>query len=476
MTAPKTPPKPEPPKRVPPDLVLSATHQTGDVRTASTIQLKGARARIAVGDNLVSIQQCDAKQTVQLNTQTRTYLESPFDVGSATGSADALEKRKKGGQVTYATTVTDTGESQPMLGFTARRLKTVSTRDFSAAACDKRPQRVEVDGWYIELPETVTCATVPAREVAVLIDPKNADCVDEVRYERSKTPLGYPLKYTAVQTLGEEPAVTTTMEVSRLERVDVAATEVEVPADYVEVGTVAQLTADHRPGEAGVKKPGTLRIGLMPIGNKSDAKLETDMFNEATLESFSETDLDIVRLSGTSPGEVEADARSKDVDLVLTSTIAEVKNARGGMMGKISGSSGDAFSAKVDYALVAPGQAKPRQSGSERSGGGSTLNSAISIAKKVAPFAPPLMMMKYGYMNAYGSMLSGQGNPAGAMQQSPDPVMNMAFSLLDRATASKPQEQSTTQEAAVASALEKVIKSVVSDVGKITAETTKKAK
>ena len=192
-----------------------------------------------------------------------------------------------------------------------------------------------------------------------------------------------------------------------------------------------------------MKKPGTLRVGLLPISNKSDAKLETDMFNEATLESFSETDLDIVRLSGTSPGELEADARSKEVDLVLTSTIAEVKNARGGIVGKINGSSGDAFSAKVDYALVPPGQPKPRQSGSERSGG-STLNSAISIAKKVAPFAPPLMMMKYGYMNAYGSMLSGQGNPAGAMQQSPDPVMNMAFSLLDRATANKPQEQSTT--------------------------------
>jgi len=475
VTAPKTPPKPEPPKRVPPDVVLSATHQTGDVRTASTIELKGARARIAVGDNLVSIQQCDAKQTVQLNTQTRTYLESPFDAGSATGSAEALEKRKKGGQVTYTTTVTDTGETQPMLGFTARRLKTVSTREFSANACDKRPQRVETDGWYIELPETVTCATVPAREVAVLVDPKNPDCVDEVRYERSQTTLGYPLKYTAVSTLGDEPPVTTTMEVSRLERVDVAATEVEVPADYVAVGTVAQLTADHRPGEPGVKKPGTLRIGLMPIANKSDAKLETDMFNEATLESFSETDLDIVRLSGSSPGEIEADARSKEVDLLLTSTIAEVRNARGGLVGKISGSSGDAFSAKVDYALVPPGQAKPRQSGSERSGG-STLNSAITIAKKVAPFAPPLMMMKYGYMNAYGSMLSGQANPAGAMQQSPDPVMNMAFSLLDRATAGKAQEQSTTQEAAVASALEKVIKSVVSDVGKITAETTKKAK
>jgi len=459
---------------VPPDVALTATHQTGDVRTTSTIELKGPRARIAVGDNLVSIQQCDARQTVQLNTQTRTYLESPFESDPATGSSELLEKRKKGGQVTYTTTVTDTGETENMLGFTARHLKTVATREFSAAACDKRPQRVETDGWYIELPETVTCATVPPREVAVLVDPKSPDCVDEVRYEKPKTPLGYPIKYTAVATLGEDSPVTTTMEVSKLERTDLAASEVEVPTDYIAVRTVTQLTADHRPGEAGAKKPGTLRIGLMPISNRSDAKLDTDMFNEATLESFSETDLDFVRLAGSSPAEVEADARSKEVDLLLTNTIAEVKNARGGIVGKINGSSGDAFSAKVDYALVAPGQAKARQNGSERSGG-STLNIAITLAKKVAPFAPPMMMMKYGYMNAYGSMLK-QGGPAGAMQQTPDPVMNMAFSLLNRAAPSKPEEQLSTPEAAVASALEKVIKSVVSDVGKITADTGKKAR
>jgi len=54
--------------------------------------------------------------------------------------------------------------------------------------------------------------------------------------------------------------------------------------------------------------------------------------------------------------------------------------------------------------------------------------------------------------------------------------MNMAFSLLNRAAPSKPEEQLSTQEAAVASALEKVIKSVVSDVGKITADATKKGK
>ena len=160
---------------------------------------------------------------------------------------------------------------------------------------------------------------------------------------------------------------------------------------------------------------------------------------------------------------------------MLTSTIAEVKTPRGGIVGKVSGTSGDAFTAKVDYALVPPGQAKPKSSGSERSGG-STLNSALTLAKKVVQFAPPLMMAKYSYMNAYGSMLSQPGATSGAMRQSPDPVMNMAFSLLDKATAKTAPEQFSTQEAAVASALEKVLKSVVSDVGKAAQDAAKRGR
>jgi hypothetical protein len=75
------------------------------------------------------------------------------------------------------------------------------------------------------------------------------------------------------------------------------------------------------------------------------------------------------------------------------------------------------------------------------------------------------MMAKYGYMNAYGQMLNS-GGPSGAMKQTQDPVMGMAFSLLDRAAPTQPAEQFTTGEGAVASALEKEIKSVVSDLAK----------
>lgn len=480
--APKRPPGPAPkpaaqaapaPKPLPPDLQLVLVHTTGSTSTLSTVQLKGARARISVGDNLASIQQCDSRRTLQLNTQARTFLDAPFDDGSAAKAA--LEARKKGGEVIYATEVTDTGETQLMFGFTARHLKTVVTRDATLDACDKRPQKVETDGWYIDLPAALTCASLPAKPVLLEVDPKNGDCIDTVTQKAPGRPPGYPVKYTSVSTTGDEAPLTTTMELRQVERVELDAALMSVPADFVEVRTVSQLTADHRPGEPGSKKPGTLRVGLAPISNRSDAKLETDLLNEALLESFGDTDVDYVRLTGSSPTELEADAKAKEVDLMLTSTIAEVKAPRGGILGKVSGTSGEAFTAKVDYALIPPGQSKPKSDGSERSGG-STLNSALTLAKKVVQFAPPLMMAKYGYMNAYGSMLSQPGATSGAMRQSPDPVMNMAFSLLDKATTKTAPEQFSTQEAAVASALEKVLKSVVSDVGKATQDAAKRGR
>lgn len=462
---------PEPPKRTPPDFQVATIHTTAGTSTLSTVQLKGARARISVGDNLSSIQQCDARQTVQLNTQARTSLSLPF-ASTAAPDAAVLEARKKGGAITYATVVTDTGETQQMFGFTARHLTTVVTKDFTLDACDKRPQHIETDGWYIELPSTVSCAMLPSAPVTLQVDPKNADCIDQVTYQPPTMVVGYPVKYTSTSTTGDDAAVTTTMEVRQLDRVDVEAVQLQVPADYVEVRTVSQLTADHRPGEPGTKKPGTIRVGLTPLSNRSDAKLEIALLNDALMESFGDTDVDYVKLSGSSPADFEADAKAKEVDLVLTSTIAEVKTPRGGIVGKMAGTSGDAFTAKVDYALVVPGQAKARASGSERSGG-STLNSAINIAKKVVQFSPPMLMARYGYMNAYGSMLSQPGAATGGMRQTPDPVMNMAFSLLDRASAKTAPEQFSTQEAAVASALEKVLKSVVEDVGKVAADAKK---
>ena len=456
-------PAPQPP--VSPDLVVTTSYKSGDAATTSTASFKGARARIDLGGDLASIQQCDAARTIQVNTRTKTYLAAPFDTGQP--PAPTTAEKTRGGQLSVKTTVTDTGEKQDILGFPARRLKTLVVKESSADACDKTPERIETDGWYIEVPATVTCVTLPNMQPPTQADPQRPDCIDTVAYAHDGPTAGYPVRYTTTVTTGTAAPVTTTMEATEIKRADVPSEAVDVPQDYLLVRSVSQLTADHRPGEAGAKKPGVTRVGVAPVVNKTDADPSTDELGEALLESLSESDFEFVRLTGTSASEIEADARTKECDLMLQNTITELKVSRAGMMSRLSGSSGESYQAKVDFALVVPGQAKPAYSSSERSGA-STFTKAIVVAKKAAQFAPPVMMARYGYMNAYGSLLNPQGAAtSGAMMQSSDPVLNSAFALLDRATGTRTAAaQYGDEEAAVASALEKEVRAIFNELTK----------
>jgi hypothetical protein len=132
------------------------------------------------------------------------------------------------------------------------------------------------------------------------------------------------------------------------------------------------------------------------------------------------------------------------------------------MLGKISGTNAEALSAKIDYALVAPGAAKPAVSASEHSGT-STLQTAYGAAKRVSQFVLP-MMMGYGYMKTFSAM-SGNATP-GMMRQTQDPMLSSVFSLVDRATGVKPQPVLTSEDGAAAAALQKEIDAVVAELKK----------
>lgn len=467
---PAAPAAPPPAPRVPPDLRVVTRYTTGDVITTSTAFFRGTRARIDLGADLAALQQCDLERTVQLNTATRVYLATPFESvqpsGDATSKGGAADKRK-GGAITVSTTVTDTGETQTIQGFTARRLKTITQKAASADACDRTEERVETDGWFVELPATLRCVTVPQPERRLQPDPQRSDCTDEVTYRREGPAGGFPLRYTAVATSGSGTPVTTMMEVMEIARLDVPDEAVDVPQDYVPVRSVRQLTADHRPGEPGAKRPGVVRVGVIPVSNRTDAKVATDELSEALIETLGESDYDIVRLRGTSPDEITAEARAKEVDLILRNTITELGPPKGGVMGRLSGSANEAFAAKIEFALLPPGATKPAYASSERSGG-STLNRALAVTRKLVRFAPPVLMAKYGFMNAYGGSLNQTGAGSGAMGQTGDPVMNTAFALLDRAAAkTAASEQYSSEEAAVASALEKEVRAVLGELGKL---------
>lgn len=453
-TPPAAPAKPEPP----PDLSVAASYVAGNKTTTSTVLMQGARQRVSYEPTQASIQQCDKRQSLQLNLETRVYLVMPYADASAAAPPSVSTGKKKGGSITYTTTVTDTGEKKPMFGYTARHLKTSVVKEASPDACDKKPERVEIDGWYIDLPAAIACVGAPPPEKEIRVDPKDASCSDAVTYVRPSGASAYPIGYTMVTSSGTDAPVTTTMEATDVKAVKLDPALFEVPADFVAVKTPTQLTADHRPGEDGPKKPGTIRIGVAPLANTSGQPATTKDLDEALIESFEEANTDAVLLHSTTQADLAAEAKARSVDFILTNTISEMKRPGKSMLGKISGTSAEGLAAKVDYALVAPGTPKPAISGSEKSGT-SMLQIAVSAAKRVSQFVTPL-----GYMKTFAAM-SGNATP-GMMRQTQDPVLSSVFALVDRATGAKPQPMLTSEDAAAAAALQKEIESIIAELKK----------
>ena len=445
----------------PPDVSITSSYATGDKTTGGTVLMHGQRQRVSSEGDLASIQMCDAHRSVQVNTATRVYLDAPDPAPAAIPATPAGDKHK-GGRITYTTTVTDTGEKKEVSGFTAHHLKTTVTKESTPDACDKRPEKVEIDGWYIDLPDGVACIGAPPPQQEVRIDAKDASCSDTVSYSRPAAAKTYPVSYTMVTTAGSDAPITTKMEATDVKRVTVDPRQFEVPSDYIPVTTVAELTMDHRPGEVGAKKPGTIRIGVAPVANASGQAISTADLSKGLVESFEDTQTDVVALKGRTSAEQADEAKTLQCDFVLTNTISEIKHPGRSMLGRVSGANADALSAKIDYALVQPGAPKPAFSASEHSGT-SMVQTAVGAARRVSQYVLP-MMMGYGYMRAFSAM--GGGATPGLMQQTQDPIVSSVFSLLDRATGSKPQPILTTEDGAAEAALQKEIASVVAELKK----------
>ncbi len=455
---PAAPPAPKPP--APTDVTIESTYTTGDKTATSVASIKGARRRIEYGNDLVTLQQCDTKQTLELNGRTQTYLATSFEDPSA--SLPPAPPNSKGGQITYTTTVTDTGETKEMFGYPARHLLTVVTKEASPTACNKKPERIETDGWYVDFPEALSCTGVRQTAARVEIDPKS-NCRDEVHFVRSATPtVGYPVAYTMTATGGTEKPAITTLATTSLKTLTLPTSSFELPDGYLEVKNATQLMADHRPGEIVAKKPGVIRVGVAVINNKTDQPFDAALMSEALGESLSTSDLDIVAISGASSAAMAADAKTKDCDFVLETNVTELKKPGKSVLGKISGTSGDAISAKVDYTLVSPGLSKAALAGSERSGT-STLQTAVGAAKRVAQFVAPLLLAQYSFMSTFSAMNGGAS--AAALGQTSDPVLNNVFKLLDRASG-KNQESYSSEEAALAAAMEKEVAAVFAEMQK----------
>jgi hypothetical protein len=233
------------------DIKITTKSAAGGQSINSTTYVKGARQRTE-GMGYTMIYQCDLKRMIQLNDKTKTYLITPLgnqekSKGSHAPNAGSGGARR-GGVVTYTTTTTDTGERKELHGLTARHLKSTTVIEASEGACNPMNMEMEVDGWYVDLPGGLSCATDESATPQYPVE--QSDCVDEVRFKTAGTAkLGHPVLTTTKMTFkssGDGPAMnipasTSTQEVVEFSKAALDAALFEIPAGYREVKSVQEL-------------------------------------------------------------------------------------------------------------------------------------------------------------------------------------------------------------------------------------------
>jgi hypothetical protein len=334
----------------------------------------------------------------------------------------------RGGVVTYTRAVTDTGERRQMFGFTARHLKTHTTMQPSPDACQKATLNMEQDGWYIDLDVDFDCLTNQATPQRGMMHPSG--CQDRIVYRNSGAlKLGYALEETTRQLSADGKTVLneSTIKVTELSRATLDPSLFDIPAGYQQVSNQSELV-DQRAmmqammeaggaggggeggasnatetgavgaasggmrasagagGATGPKQPGTIRVGVVRIGNKTTQSVDAGTMRVALIESLNGSGVEAIPLNESAPDAAQAEAKQKECDFVLFTDVSGLKqstaNKIGGMFGRATGvgAAADRFEAKVDYTLSPVAGGAPTQSSAtakEEGGADASVNSAL---------------------------------------------------------------------------------------------------
>jgi hypothetical protein len=439
VAAPKTDPAPPPEAPPPPppatDVRLTTALTQGAQVSQTTTYMRGPRQRIEF-PGVVSIDQCDAKRSLLVNTAAKRYrvqaypeprpVPAPTDMQAMQQMMPGMPGgQPRGGVVTITTTVTDTLERQSLFGLEARHVKTTVVKQASGNACDKTPMKVEIDGWYVDLPDQGSCAH-PAAE-STPPQSEGSACVDHVEQRTvGDVKPGVAVKAITTTTVGEgEKALVSTQasEVTSLEITRLDAALFDIPAGYVEATSAAEIvpgiaqggsladalfgsTADGT-STAAPKRPGVIRVGVLEPINKSSRQLPAGQLRLDLVAKFSKGPFEALPVAGTSPEAIESTAARLECDYLLLTEITEVKASKPGKLGSMMkmGSGAppkDVYDVKLDYRLFAANATSaPKFTGSAKgsSGGGFGLGSAL----RLAAFAGQ-MYMGMGMMGGMGGM------------------------------------------------------------------------
>ncbi|MDQ5846720.1 MAG: DUF4412 domain-containing protein [Acidobacteriota bacterium] len=367
---------------------MTAAGQSSETTTMVRGPRQRSEMRLGYGMDMVNITQCDLKRTLQISDKTRKYLVTPMDVTGSTdvGRADVKTTSTpvtRGGVITYVISSIDTGERKEMFGFTARHVKTTMTMSSSPDACSQVNQRIETDGWYIDLSAAATCDF--SRAQAMTNPSPTGGCRDHVRFRQEGTgKTGFPLMVTTTMYGPDGRAMfTSTQEVVELSREPLDASLFDVPAGYVETtnsqelygmpsasDVMAQANSARQPAEetatgttAGgdAKTPGAIRVGVVQINNKTDKQVSTEALRQSLIGQIQGGQVEAVALNALSRMEAEAEAKAKQCDYILYTDLTAMKSSKlGGMFGRVAGVSGVAKTeSKLEFKLFPVGESTP---------------------------------------------------------------------------------------------------------------------
>jgi hypothetical protein len=406
------------------DLKITYRTSTSGQSMETTTMLKGARERsemkLGYGRDIINITQCDLRRTVQISDSARKYVVTPMDSedsssGGGVVSSGAREPATRGGVITYTTNAVDTGERKEMFGFQARHVKTSMQIESSPDACSPIQRRMETDGWYIDFSFGLNCDQGRPPQMGGM--PSQGGCRDRIRFNRQGAArTGYPLQETTTMYgPSGRVAFTSTKEVVELSREPLDAALFDVPAGYVEASNAQELygmpsmdsvtpqaalgrTPVNPDGDNGFfgakrKTPGSIRVGVVQINNRTDRQISTESLRQRLIGEIAGTGVDAIALNSSSATEAEAEAKAQQCDFILYTDVASMKSsAAKKLFGRVAGVGGvDKTEAKIEYKLFAVGDAAARlqsavtakEEGDDASAGTALSQEARAVAAEV---------------------------------------------------------------------------------------------
>jgi hypothetical protein len=406
------------------DLKITYRTTTSGQSMESTTMLKGARERsemkLGYGRDIINITQCDLKRTVQISDSARKYVVTPMDSGdsasdSGTAASTVSEPSTRGGVITYTTNAVDTGERKEMFGFQARHVKTSMVIESSPDACSPLKQRMETDGWYIDFSFGLNCERGSASQWAG--PAARGGCRDRIRFNRQGAArTGYALLETTT-SYGPDGRVafTSTREVIELSREPLDAALFDVPAGYVETTNAQELYGmpsmdaitsqmpksqtpvndgeDNASLSSNRKAPGSIRIGVVQINNRTDRQISTESLRERLIGEIKAAGVDAIALNASNASEAEGEAKAKQCDFILYTDVASLKSSSPKkLFGRVTGVGGaEKTEAKIEFKLFTVGDgsallqsaATAKEEGDDASAGTAVSQEARAVTAEV---------------------------------------------------------------------------------------------